>query len=1514
MRASISRIWKSIFGKTLSRPAPRARRKSQGRLEVESLENRLTPSATGIANPAPGMIVGHVYVDGNRDGVFDAGDIGLPGAVVTLTGMTAGSQSVNVKAITDANGTFFFRELQPGTYTLTRSAVGGFTSGRVAFGSLGGTPSGAVISNISVAQGQVGLNYNFGMFANALSGTSLVDFTGSGQTLALPPAGPGIRFADNSVQPTVASPAGTGSLSGVAYFDTNDNGHQDPGEVGIAGVLVTLSGIDDRGTDVLRGAFTTATGAYVFTGLRAGTYTLNTPAFPATIVPGLDTVGTLGGFIFQNNVIANITMATGQKGTGYNFGEQHALATPANSIVAQLADDTFGPVAATSTNLVNNPGFETGSFSPWTTGGTGANVVTNDVGFPAHSGNSAATFGSTGTSGSTISQTITTIPGHTYSLDFWVALTPGQSTAPSFSASWGSTSVFSLSSQAASFPYAHEFVANLTATSTTTVLKFTGTGSGTGQFTLDDVSVVDNSAIVKPASGGDKDNLTTDPTIKGTVLGTGAIKALTATIDSGTTPINILANMGPGNHFLLNSAELGVINNGALGDGQHTLHLIATDAAGHTLTTTVTFTLKTLTAPITGLTMGTDDHSGTFDPGKGLRTTTGPNNSITGFAAPGATVVLNLGGFVQTVVADATTGTFTFSTGANLASGPTNFTLTATDNAGNVSSISSFVVFDKNGPTDSATPLTDQTLTFNGGSDTLDLSANFTSANFTNSVVRFDTSSGPIYVTLDDTAAPQTVANFFNYVTSGRYNNDIISRLIRNFVLQGGGATFSTSGSSGTLTPVTTDPGVPNEFSASRSNVPGTIAMAQSGGDINSGTSQFFFNLVNNGPALDGKKFVVFGNLANGFAQRTINTLIIAPTKNESSFTGLPGTDLNNIPLNNYTGTHFPTDTTAANYELISDIAIVRRTEALSYKILTQPNSSVATATVNNDRLTINPVAAGTTTITIEVTDMAGLKFDKTINIKVNPTTSTITASPATATFGSSSQAVTLTATVKSGGSNATSGTVSFSVFNGATQIGSTVTGAVSNGAATAIFTLPGGTAAGTYSIHADYSDPNFGTSSDHTKNLTVNKASTTAAAAATSTSLSTTSQNVTLSATVTSTNGPVNEGTVAFTIFSGNTQIGTTTTSTTVSNGSASVTYSLPANTPVGTYTIQAVYLPGADYTGSSDRTHSLTVTGATTTTAGVSTSTTFSNGAQSVTLNASVTSAQGGTVNAGTVTFTIFQGATQVGTPVTSGTVSGGAASVSYTLPANTASGTYTIQAVYNGATNFAPSSDNTASLTVTAPTTPASTTTVASAAAASFGSSDQPVALTATVTSGGSGVKEGTVQFIVLDSSSTPVGSPVLGSVTNGTATANFTLPAGTLPGTYSIQATYQPGPDFTTSSDTTQSLTVSQAPTTTTAASASTAFSSADQFVTLNATVTSVGGPVSEGTVTFTLFDSTNTQVGTPVTTSSTITNGAASVSYQVPGGTLQGSYTIQAVYNAGSDYLTSTDSSHKLTIS
>lgn len=123
-------------------------------------------------------------------------------------------------------------------------------------------------------------------------------------------------------------------------------------------------------------------------------------------------------------------------------------------------------------------------------------------------------------------------------------------------------------------------------------------------------------------------------------------------------------------------------------------------------------------------------------------------------------------------------------------------------------------------------------------------------------IVEMQTSQGVIEINLFDEQAPNTVANFLSYIEDDAYNETVIHRSITDFVIQGGGFTFSDS-----LDPITTKPAVINE--PVLSNVKGTIAMAKLANDENSATSQWFFNMVDNSTTLDIQNggFTVFGQI-----------------------------------------------------------------------------------------------------------------------------------------------------------------------------------------------------------------------------------------------------------------------------------------------------------------------------------------------------------------------------------------------------------------------------------------------------------------------------------------------------------------------------------------------------------------------------------------------------------------------------------------------------------------------------
>ncbi len=137
-------------------------------------------------------------------------------------------------------------------------------------------------------------------------------------------------------------------------------------------------------------------------------------------------------------------------------------------------------------------------------------------------------------------------------------------------------------------------------------------------------------------------------------------------------------------------------------------------------------------------------------------------------------------------------------------------------------------------------------------------------------LVQFRTALGNIEVELYDNDKPVTVHNFLQYLQSGRYQNEFAHRLVPGFVIQGGGFTITNYGTTNwTQIAIPTYPPITNEFGVGQrySNIYGTIAMAKLGGDTNSATSQWYFNLANN-TGLDAPDtnnlFVVFGHVIAG--------------------------------------------------------------------------------------------------------------------------------------------------------------------------------------------------------------------------------------------------------------------------------------------------------------------------------------------------------------------------------------------------------------------------------------------------------------------------------------------------------------------------------------------------------------------------------------------------------------------------------------------------------------------------
>jgi FKBP-type peptidyl-prolyl cis-trans isomerase len=139
--------------------------------------------------------------------------------------------------------------------------------------------------------------------------------------------------------------------------------------------------------------------------------------------------------------------------------------------------------------------------------------------------------------------------------------------------------------------------------------------------------------------------------------------------------------------------------------------------------------------------------------------------------------------------------------------------------------------------------------------------------------VKMATTLGDIVLELDAEKAPVTVDNFLRYAQDGFYNDTIFHRVIKTFMIQGGGFTTEMDEKKGLRPPIE------NEWRNGLKNVRGSIAMARRGWNPrmprsmrdetpHSATSQFFINVVDNErldkPQMDGAAYCAFGTVVEG--------------------------------------------------------------------------------------------------------------------------------------------------------------------------------------------------------------------------------------------------------------------------------------------------------------------------------------------------------------------------------------------------------------------------------------------------------------------------------------------------------------------------------------------------------------------------------------------------------------------------------------------------------------------------
>ena len=148
--------------------------------------------------------------------------------------------------------------------------------------------------------------------------------------------------------------------------------------------------------------------------------------------------------------------------------------------------------------------------------------------------------------------------------------------------------------------------------------------------------------------------------------------------------------------------------------------------------------------------------------------------------------------------------------------------------------------------------------------------------------VKLSTNQGDIVLELNARAAPQTVANFLQYVRDKHYDGTVFHRVIDGFMIQGGGYDLQLR-ERPTRAPVTHEGRQALERGGQRNTV-GTIAMARTN-DPHSATAQFFINVKDNAfldPSAQSFGYTVFGQVVAGM--EVVNKIKSVPTAPAGSF------------------------------------------------------------------------------------------------------------------------------------------------------------------------------------------------------------------------------------------------------------------------------------------------------------------------------------------------------------------------------------------------------------------------------------------------------------------------------------------------------------------------------------------------------------------------------------------------------------------------------------------------------
>ena len=271
------------------------------------------PANATLSISTMGFISGRVFKDNNviPNGTFESGiDTPISGVSIELhsgascSGALVSASGLTNPATTDVLGNYLFSGLLAGTYSVCEPVL----------------PAGTV-NGITTAGAIISVNGSNGTPGTALNTTSSSQITGiilnGNGTAGAISGSTGNNFA--KIVPS--------SISGIVFLDQNNNGIQDAGDLGIANITIAL--LNSVGT-VITTTSTNTNGAYSFTSLLPGTYSVQVPTQPANTAVGITTAGAVpnGGTpgtatapTVVPSAISGIVLPPNTTTTGNNFAE-----------------------------------------------------------------------------------------------------------------------------------------------------------------------------------------------------------------------------------------------------------------------------------------------------------------------------------------------------------------------------------------------------------------------------------------------------------------------------------------------------------------------------------------------------------------------------------------------------------------------------------------------------------------------------------------------------------------------------------------------------------------------------------------------------------------------------------------------------------------------------------------------------------------------------------------------------------------------------------------------------------------------------------------------------------------------------------------------------------------------------------------------------------------------------------------------------------------------------------------